>query len=99
MGRTCKDDMAEGPGVASGDVEDDPTILEKDKVSGWAWIDSVELFKEGTGGVAGVESSEAGMETEIEPGVEDVDGGVSREKIEAQKGMPAVDKVVGNVAA
>lgn len=96
VSRTCKGDLVEGPSVAEGDAEDDSSILDREGVSGWAWIDSVALFEGGAGGVEGVEDTEAGMETEIEAGMEGAVVEASREKVDGQE-MP-MPGVVNGVA-
>lgn len=93
VSRTSKTDLADGPD-ASKDVDDDRAILEKEGVSGWAWIDGVGLFADGANGVEAVERTEVGMEGEIEPGVDQAVVEASREKVDGQEmPMPQVDKV------
>lgn len=93
VGRTSKADLAEGPD-SSKDLEDDTAILEREGIEGWVWIDGVKLFKDGENGVAAVEKGEAGMEGEIEPGMDEAVVEASREKVDGQEmPFPQVDKI------
>lgn len=75
IGRTCKEDLVDGPaGMAcdKGGVNNDPGILKREGVRGWEYIDPVALFKDSPGGGAKSGLEETNMEAEMEPGAGEV---------------------------